>query len=87
MKQISKSNTMYFGMIFNCYPNDKFVKFNDLLKDKEDYEDEFLISRYANNKNKIIGSLVDFPLNFLREEQLNRTYFCKEILVPIKNFL
>jgi phospholipase D1/2 len=89
MKQIAKSNSFYYREIFNCYPDDKFAKFSDIIfyKQYDEEQEKFLRQKYESNKNKIIGNIVDFPLNFLKEETLQRSYFCKEILVPIKNFL
>lgn len=88
MRQLAKSNSLYFREIFNCYPDDKFVKLSDTIFVSGDESDiENLKEKYHHNKNKIIGNIVEFPLEFLKEENLKRTYFCKEILVPIKNFL
>ena len=93
MKDLANSNTIIYRDIFNCYPDDKLQKFSDLVKlsNLNNYTDDLkkslLTEKYLNFKNKIVGNLVEFPLNFLKQEYLNRTYFCKEILVPIKNFL
>lgn len=88
MKQLAKSNSFYFREIFNCYPDDKFVKLSDTMNvDGDESDIEGLKEKYQVHKNKIIGNIVEFPLNFLKDENLRRTYFCKEILVPIKNFL
>lgn len=90
MKEIARSNTMYYREIFNVYPDDKFMSYSDILLAKEtngeETSDDFLV-KYNQNKNKIIGFIVEFPIHFLREENLSISYFCKEILVPIKNFL
>jgi len=90
MKEIARSNTMYYREIFNTYPDDNFLSYSDILWAKEinNWEsNENTLMKYQKNKNKIVGFIVEFPLNFLREENLKISYFCKEILVPIKNFL
>ncbi len=93
MKDIACANTVIYREIFNCYPDDKIQKFSDIASIsysnslQDDLAKSLKIEKYHNYKDKIIGNLVEFPLNFLRQEYLNRTYFCKEILVPIKNFL
>ena len=85
-------NTKLFREILNYYPDDKVQKFSDIAKlYSNSYHDNLAtslkIEKYFSYKDKIKGNLVEFPLNFLKQEYLNRTYFCKEILVPIKNFL
>jgi phospholipase D1/2 len=89
IKEIAKSNSYYYKQIFNCYPDDEFLRFQDipLIKKYIGEELEQLKERYKINKDKIAGNLVDFPLSFLKEELLGRSYFSKEILVPLKNFL
>lgn len=90
MREIARSNSMYYREIFNVYPDDKFMSYADILLAKEINNQEYLdytICKYEQNKNKIVGLIVEFPLNFLKDENLKISYFCKEILVPIKNFL
>jgi phospholipase D1/2 len=81
MKQYANNNTKLYREIFNCYPDDKVKKFEDLVIEKVE------INKYLNLHKNFKGNIVEFPLNFLKDEQLNRTYFCREIFVPIKNFL
>lgn len=83
MKEIANSNTIHYRQIFNCYPDDNFKNFSDL----DNFRDPPTKEKYNNYKDNIFGNLVEFPLNFLKQEYLNRNYFCKEILVPLKNFL
>ena len=85
MKEISRRNTECYREIFRVYPDDTYRKFIDIVKD--DRTDEEIKEIYLKRKGEIMGNIVEFPLDFLKEENLNRSYFCKEILVPIKNFL
>ncbi len=90
MKGIARSNSLLYREIFNVYPDDHFEKFNDIQISPASENEEDLKTlklKYEKNKGKIIGHLVDFPLYFLKEENLNRSYFSKEIIVPIKNFV
>jgi len=85
MKEIARKNTECYREIFRIYPDDSYRKFSDITKDERSNQEIKAI--YLKKKGEIIGNIVEFPLDFLREENLNRSYFCKEILVPIKNFL
>ena len=85
----AKVNTETYREVFNCYPDDKFVYFKD-IPNKKDYNEQDLgkmIERYNLNKDKIKGHIVQFPLEFLSKEILERSFFSAEILVPIKNFV
>jgi len=84
MRETAKSNSSYYREIFNCYPDDKFQKFSDIQESiKSDSE---IIEKYKLYKHKIVGFIVEFPLNFLKLEELNTSFFSKENFVPIKNF-
>ena len=89
MKEIASNNTKLYTQIFNTYPTDDLKTLKDCTKVIEESElniDE-LKKNYNKNSKNIIGNIVDFPLNFLCNESIARGYFCREILVPIKNFL
>ncbi len=82
MKEYARSNTLIYREIFKCYPDDNFTKFQDIIKNKNN-----IIEKYDALKNNMKGNMVEFPLEFLSHENLERTYFCKEMLVPLKKFL
>ena len=56
---------------------------NTVLNKAQEYS---LKTSYEENKNKIIGHIVEFPLHFLEEEDLGISFFSKENLVPERNF-
>lgn len=85
MKQTASRNTECYREIFKVYPDDTYKKFSDIEKNDRTLDE--LREIYLKRKGEIIGNIVEYPLDFLKEENLNRSYFCKEILVPIKNFL
>lgn len=84
----AKSNTMLYRRIFNCAPDDRIRTFSDLLlNDCTRTQATNLEELYNSNKGHILGNIVEFPRDFLKDQSLNRSYFCKEILVPLKSFL
>ena len=48
---------------------------------------ELLKKKYFELHKDIVGQIVEFPLQFLSNEKLDRPTICKERLVPLKNFL
>ena len=47
---------------------------------------EIFLQNYLKLKDNIIGHIVEFPLLFLKEEDLGNIHFTKENLVPEYNF-
>ena len=89
MNNTAKINTETYRNIFNCYPDDKFAYFKDIPNRKDYTEQDLvkLIENYNLYKNNIKGHIVEFPLEFLSKEILERNFFSAEIFVPIKNFV
>ncbi len=85
----AKVNTETYREVFNCYPDDKFAYFKDIPSRKDYNENDLgkMIERYNLNKDKIKGHIVQFPLEFLSKEILERSFFSAEMFVPIKNFV
>ena len=85
----ARKNTDLFRQIFMCYPDDYYTKFS-MIPNKNSMQNkaqEFSLKKnYAENKNQIVGHIVEFPLHFLEEEQLGISFFSKENLVPERNF-
>ena len=88
IKKTAKQNTFTYRQIFGCYPDDIYTKFNMIPNNniKNKAQEELLKNNYEENKNKIIGHIVEFPLHFLEEEELGISFFSKENLVPERNF-
>ena len=85
----AKINTQAYRYIFSCYPDDTFTNFNILKNSKLKLNNEspkVLLNRYNSEKNKIIGHIVEFPLDFLKEEILGMSIFSAENLLPEYNF-
>ena len=89
IRTTAHNNTFAYHQVFGCYPDDCYTKFN-LIKNNYDLQnkaqEEYLKKNYEENKHKIIGHIVEFPLHFLEEEQLGISFFSKENLVPERNF-
>ena len=87
--ETAKKNTLVYRDLFNCYPDDTMIYFKDIPKNKNLTEEEknILIEKYNKRKDEIVGHLVEFPYEFLKEEFLERSFFSAEMLVPIKNFV
>lgn len=89
MKTIAANNTVIYRKVFGCYPDDLYTRFKDIkvINGFESNENSEMVEKYKQVKDSIIGNIVEFPLHFLEDEILERPLFCKEKLVPIKNFI
>ena len=86
----AKLNTSIYRDIFDCYPDNKFKTFAELKNRKffkTDEEIKELKERYEEKKGGINGQIVEYPIEFLKEETINIDVFSKENLVPEKNFV
>ena len=86
----ARSNTEIYRDLFACYPDDSFVSFQSIknaqeIKKSEKAED--LLNKYNKLKEKIVGHIVEFPLLFLKEENLDISFFSKENFVWEINFI
>ena len=85
----ARTNTRLYHEVFGCYPDDAYTSIEILkrfkqIKEQEKPED--LLRKYNAVKNKILGHIVEYPLNFLKDENLGISFFSKENLVPEYNF-
>ena len=89
IRTTAHNNTFAYRLIFGCYPDDCYTKFN-MIKNNYDLlnkaQEDNLKKIYEQNKKNIIGHIVEFPLHFLEEEELGISFFSKENLVPERNF-
>ena len=90
IRTTAHNNTFAYRLIFGCYPDDCYTKFSMIKNNYDDFQnkaqEENLKKIYEQNKNNIIGHIVEFPLHFLEEEELGISFFSKENLVPERNF-
>jgi phospholipase D1/2 len=89
IKKRAKNNTDIYYDLFRCYPDDKYRFFKDIPKEEKmnKIKEQFLKEKYESVKDNIKGHIVEFPLDFLANEILERSFFSAEMLVPIKNFV
>ena len=82
-------NTRIYRSIFGCYPDDTYTNV-ELLKNakkkKEAEDPQVFLNNYMKLKDKIVGHIVEYPLFFLKEEELGKSFFSVENLVPEYNF-
>ena len=89
MKSRAKLNSIIYRDIFDCFPDNKFKTFADLKKRKiikTEKDKEELKKRYDENISGINGHIVEYPVEFLSNEELDIDFFSKENLIPEKNF-
>lgn len=89
IKTTAKNNTILYRDIFGCYPDDTyttFAKLREWKKPTTPEEIKELQFKYNDKKESIIGHIVEFPLDFLKDEKLGINFFSVENLVPEKNF-
>jgi phospholipase D1/2 len=86
----ARTNTLLYREIFKCIPDDIFKTFEDF---KNVYDENCIdclvhIRRtYSELKDRIIGHIVEYPLGFLKFENLSRKIFQLERAVNIDVFL
>ena len=89
MKEKAENNTYIYDKIFDCYPHNKFnniTKLKERRMFKTPEEIEQLKKDYEENIDKIDGHIVEFPYEFLKDEELDIFLLSKEILIPEKSF-
>mmetsp|Transcript_2054 Transcript_2054/g.4697 ORF Transcript_2054/g.4697 Transcript_2054/m.4697 type:complete len:1014 (-) Transcript_2054:733-3774(-) len=79
----AKNNTLLYRHVFRCYPDDTIKTLLDL----NSTDDSPVIDNYALLRDTVRGHLVDFPLEFLENEDLRISIFSKEFFVPEASFV
>jgi len=85
----AETNTILYREIFGCYPDDNIKSFAQIrtLQEKSD------LSQYSSKKHLFKGFLVQFPLEFLFNEDLRLALFnkksilTKEFIIPQESFV
>ena len=89
VQNTAKNNTLTYRKIWGCYPDDQYLSFKELKnwrKIKKVQTDDELRQIYNQEKNNIVGHIVEFPLHFLEKENLGISFFSVENIVPERNF-
>ena len=89
INQTARQNTQMYHNIFGCYPDDAYTDIKILQeakKMKEEESPETLLNNYNKYSQYIRGHIVEYPLLFLQNEELGKSFFSVENLVPEYNF-
>ena len=70
-------------MIYGCYPDDEMTSYEILKKIKNDANPKL----YPKMKKEFKGFLVEFPIHFLKNENLTFSTLSVEKLIPEKSFI
>ena len=90
LKSRATVNSKIYSDVFDCFPDNKFNNFEKLKKRKKfqsKEEIEQLKKEYDDKIFGISGHIVEYPLDFLVDEDLEIDFFSKENLVPERNFV
>ena len=91
MKSRARDNTQKYFDLFKCYPDNYFTNY-EMIKDaeklKKEENKEIFLNKYMNEKDKIKGHIVEYPLYFLKEESLSKIsgFFSVEEIIPENAF-
>ena len=90
MSDRAKKNTKIYRSVFGCYPDDEYTSFqlieNARKAKKEELPEEFF-NKYMDYKDKIVGFIVEYPLKFLKNENLGAiSRFSLEEFLPENAF-
>ena len=89
LKKTAHDNTLIYRKLWGCYPDDKYLSFKDLKEQKRDKSKEELAqlrNDYEKEKGRIVGHVVEFPFEFLKNENLKLKFFSVENCLPEKNY-
>jgi hypothetical protein len=70
--------------VFGCYPDDTIKRNSDLERVKVKIPSS---KKYNMEKDQIKGFLVQYPLEFLKEEDLTFKLTDVERIIPMKSFI
>ena len=85
----AKNNAAIYHELFGCYPDDEYTTFNSIKnsqKLREGKPPDELLNKYKKMKDQIVGHIVEFPLQFLKDEKLEKKNFGFENMLPSYTF-
>ena len=77
-RERARTNTVIYREVFGCYPDGTMRNFGQI---EEAYQRSHLQS-YFKRREEIVGHVVELPLHFLEEENLNLSAKEKEYFLP-----
>lgn len=95
LRRRAESNTLVYRNVFRPIPDDTVATWEEYRKFLEADEPVMaghvwpgLSEEYVDSElKKVQGALVDFPLDFLKQENLGISMLSKEFLLPIEVFI
>ena len=86
----AKKNTQIYHDLFKCYPDDEYTTFelmSNARRIQDEEWDDVLLNKYMKMKDQISGNIVEFPLNFLKDEKLGKILnYISDKIIPEKAF-
>ena len=85
----AKKNSDIYHELFRCYPNDEYNTYNSIKNAKKLREGESpdeLLNKYKKMKDQIVGHIIEFPLQFLKDENLGKKNFGFDTMLPSYTF-
>lgn len=84
----SQNNTLLYRHVFRCYPDDNIKSLSDLNSSEEvPVQADYYLLRDSVRGHLVRPRQVDFPLEFLINEDLRLSIFSKEFFVPEASFV
>lgn len=83
LTQTARRNTLLYRQIFHCSPDDIYHKTHH---SKQAKKFEIRKELYEEHRGEFRGHVVEFPLNYLCEENLNRRIATMERFMPLDIF-
>lgn len=69
--------------MFRCYPDNRIKKIKNIKK----YTEKARLDKYSELVETVQGNIVEFPLKFLRDEDLQIKVLKKEFFLPDITFV
>ena len=89
MVERSKKNTQIYYDIYRAEPSDNQRTFEELVADREAFENTSIEERqntYDENIGGVVGHVVDFPVHYMQEQSLELDLTDVHNFVPKINF-
>ena len=83
MNSRARNNTEIYRNLFKCFPDDVYTSYriyNEAQKKKEEEWPNVFLNKYIRERNNIKGFIVEFPLNFLKDEKMNKSFILPDYI-------
>ena len=83
MNSRARNNTEIYRNLFKCFPDDVYTSYriyNEAQKKKEEEWSNVFLNKYIRERNNIKGFIVEFPLNFLKDEKMDKNFILPDYI-------